>query len=353
MKRANGQGSIEKRKGRSKPWAARATTGWENGKQKKVLIGYFATKKEAQAALNKVTKSGLSKVSGLYSATVSDLFSRYMDFKKATVSGRDGVSEKTFQSYENGYRRIEPIHSRSLRSLTVDEIQHVINEIVEAGYSKSSINNARMVLNQLYLYAIPRGAADNNLMPYISIRLPKSSPTMRFSSGELETLWANRNFPGVDVTLSMIYTATRPAELLGLQINKFFPEESIVIGGIKTDAGKNRIIPIHHRILPFFLSNVGNRKDGNIFLNEFGRPLTVNYFSKQVFRSIKESLKLNDELTPRSCRKTGISLMVETKGISADVRTQIAGHADVRVEEEHYIEVEGRKLCEAINRIRI
>ena len=45
--------------------------------------------------------------------------------------------------------------------------------------------------------------------------------------------------------------------------------------------------------------------------------------------------------------------MVETKGISTDVRTQIAGHADVRVEEEHYIEVEGRKLCEAINKIQI
>lgn len=54
MRRANGSGSVYKLSGkRRKPWIARITTGWaEDGKQQMKTIGTYATKKEAQAALD-------------------------------------------------------------------------------------------------------------------------------------------------------------------------------------------------------------------------------------------------------------------------------------------------------------
>ena len=60
MKRANGTGMIFKIKGgsRRKPWRVRITVGWEfnelTGKSKQIIktLGYYATRREAEMALN-------------------------------------------------------------------------------------------------------------------------------------------------------------------------------------------------------------------------------------------------------------------------------------------------------------
>ena len=54
MKRANGAGSVYKLGGkRRKPWIARFTTGYDDqGNQTRLTIGTYATKKEAQTALD-------------------------------------------------------------------------------------------------------------------------------------------------------------------------------------------------------------------------------------------------------------------------------------------------------------
>lgn len=52
MRRPNGGGAIYKLSGnRRRPWAIRITTGWENGKQKYKMLGYYESKEEAEMAL--------------------------------------------------------------------------------------------------------------------------------------------------------------------------------------------------------------------------------------------------------------------------------------------------------------
>ena len=52
MKNANGEGSVYKLKGkRRKPWVVSVTVGYEEGKQKRKVLGTFLTKKEAQIEL--------------------------------------------------------------------------------------------------------------------------------------------------------------------------------------------------------------------------------------------------------------------------------------------------------------
>lgn len=44
--------------------------------------------------------------------------------------------------------------------------------------------------------------------------------------------------------------------------------------------------------------------------------------------------------------------MAENREISDSIRIKIAGHADVAVEEKHYIEMESKRLREAINKLQ-
>ena len=62
----------------------------------------------------------------------------------------------------------------------------------------------------------------------------------------------------------MIYTGLRPTELLEILTENVHLEEKYMIGGIKTDAGKDRIIPLNDKIIPLIKNRYEpNRKTEN------------------------------------------------------------------------------------------
>ena len=77
-----------------------------------------------------------------------------------------------------------------------------------------------------------------------------------------------------------------------------------------------------------------------------------SYIREKMLKPRLDDFGLNKSLTPRSCRKTGISLIAENSSISDSIRIKIAGHTDVAVEEKHYIEMESKRLREAINKLQ-
>lgn len=82
----------------------------------------------------------------------------------------------------------------------------------------------------------------------------------RYSDEEIKTLWSKLyEINNVDIILIMIYTGLRPTELLEILTENVHLEEKYMIGGIKTDAGNDRIIPLNDKIIPL----IKNRYDPN------------------------------------------------------------------------------------------
>lgn len=65
---------------------------------------------------------------------------------------------------------------------------------------------------------------------------------------KLEKGWQTAT--GWDACYVLCYTGLRVSELC--QLTKFFygPKEKVLRGGLKTDAGKDRLIPVHPKIQP-------------------------------------------------------------------------------------------------------
>ena len=105
----------------------------------------------------------------------------------------------------------------------------------------------------------------------------------RYSDEEIKTLWSKLyEINNVDIILIMIYTGLRPTELLEIQTENVHLDEKYMVGGMKTEAGKDRIIPLNDKIIPL----VKNRYDANQkYLPHDGR---------HTFASLMDSAGAND-----------------------------------------------------------
>ena len=91
-------------------------------------------------------------------------------------------------------------------------------------------------------------------------------------------------------------------------------EEGVFVGGVKTDAGKNRIVPIHSSIKGFVEQMNG------VFLcgkseSQFRRDM----------KTVLEKIGVRT-LTPHSCRHT-FHRLLEREGVSEADRKRLMGHS--------------------------
>lgn len=70
-----------------------------------------------------------------------------------------------------------------------------------------------------------------------------------FTNDEVQKLWNNVDkVKYVDVLLIQCYSGWRPQELGLIELKNVNLKEGIITGGMKTDAGKERVVPIHPKI---------------------------------------------------------------------------------------------------------
>lgn len=95
------------------------------------------------------------------------------------------------------------------------------------------------------------------------------------------------------------------------------------VGGIKTDAGKNRPVPIHPLIYPIFVKYY-NKNGETIFCNEEGKKMSARTYREKKFAVALETLKMR-ALTPYSCRHTFATMLNRVNAPSANIQ-KLIGH---------------------------
>ena len=121
----------------------------------------------------------------------------------------------------------------------------------------------------------------------------------------------------------MIYTGLRPTELLEIQTENVHLDEKYMVGGMKTEAGKDRIIPLNDKIIPL----VKNRYDANkkyLINNKFGNHYTYGTYMNGNFNTCMVKLKMKH--LPHDGRHTFASLM-DSAGANDVCIKLIMGHS--------------------------
>ncbi|MCI6915143.1 MAG: hypothetical protein MR799_06665 [Lachnospiraceae bacterium] len=123
-------------------------------------------------------------------------------------------------------------------------------KVIEASAgTKSRMKN---IINEMYDYAVEHEIVfENYAREFIldksimeELRKPQKEVKI-FTKQEEEILWDDFQFEETDMILISLYSGLRPKELAELKIRNIDLEFGTMQGGLKSDAGKDRIIPIH------------------------------------------------------------------------------------------------------------
>lgn len=372
-RRTKGTGSIYIRKdNKSKPYAAASSV---TGKQ--VYLGAFATKREAENALKDYE---YNPVNG-FNMTLEQLHDKWVKTKAYKKLGKSVKS-----NYASAWIKLEPLHKRKFRDLRTSDYQYIIDyydnphhevgadgklkyldkngkgtykvtntpKICE-GLGYSALHKVKCLLTTLYTFAMKEDIVNKDYATFIELPEQEETTATRFTEVQLELIKQNIcKVPYMDYIYIMCYVNFRVSEFLELTPDRYKVTDSGVhyfVGGKKTDAGKDRIVPIHPKIQQLVQSCINNNGE-TIFCrihegSEFGKAMNKDYFLKYCFRPAMQAIGLGDEYTPHSCRRT-FSTRMSAAGAREEDIIALMGHTDYKVDIDHYIIQEVDTLYNAI-----
>ena len=343
MRLPSGYGGIVKLKGnRRKPYQVRLTKGFtDEGKQIYMYLGYYARRGEALEALAEYNSSPYDITRE--TITFAEVYKKWSNeyFKK--------VSSSSIERYSNAYRKYcKSLYKMRFKDIRLTHLQAVIDNCGMAHPTRASIKTLFAVLTR---FAMKNDIVDKDYAQYVDVGQREGKINRKpFTQEEIDKLFKYVDtFDYLDTILIMIYSGLRVGEMLDLRIENIHLEERYMVGGSKTEAGKNRIIPINKKIEPFIRKYYEKNKDKEfLIINSLGRPMGYSNYRREKFDNIMEKLKM--EHKPHDARHTFASLM-DSAGANKLCIKRIIGHSSQDITEDIYTHKTLEELIEAIDLI--
>ena len=298
MRLPNGYGGVSKLSGnRRKPYVARITVSYrDTGTPIYKTLGYFAKKKEALQELAEYNKTKYNIDQN--KLTFAEIYKDWSD------SHYKEISQSAINGYKMAYKKCAKIHNIRFADIRATHLQNVINEDCKTYSIRKSV---RVLLNVLYKYAINNDIVEKQYSKCIEIGKPiKVYEKIPFSDEEIEQIWNNKDT--INTVLILIYTGMRINELLQIENAKINFEERYMIGGEKTEAGKDRVIPISKKILPLIKARY-NPDNKYLITDEQGKPISYYAYKKYIWEPVMEQLNLPNPHTPHTTRHTTATML--------------------------------------------
>ncbi len=362
--RGNGQGCAYQRPGQ-RSWTVEVVVGWKypNGdvtKPKRPVRktrGGFRTKKEALDYVDKLQKQGDKRVR----MSMEEL---YLAWEKH-YSTRVGKS--TMDGYYYAYQHFAPLHGTYVDLITAEDLQQCMNEC-DAG--KRTHENMRCVANLLWKYAIDTNVLDRNVAANLFTGKGKSVQREPITEEEeliIKSAIGKKRY--AEFVFCMIYLGYRPSEFLGLRKDQLFcasvkTDDNEIdiwyfVNGQKTDAGRDRVVPVPDEILPIIMDRIFvpgtdlvfpqykfNRKNPPEFVGF--KQMTHDFFNKHVFKPMMAELGIAENKTPYSTRHSYADKLKNASGSEKD-RASLIGHSRYSFTVDKYQSSHIKDLYEIVN----
>ena len=300
MRNPNKYGSVVKLSGnRRRPFMVRSGVyGYDDrGYPLFDIIGYTSTREEGNIMLAEYNRDpwDVDKAK----ITLQGLFDLWKE-KKAPKLG-DSNRASLFSAFKHCSKLVN-IPYKKIRSY---QMQDAIDGCGRGYSTQASIKNLWGHLDRfaLELDIITRCYSDL----LTSDPIPETTRD-RFSDEDIKTIWMHADEPWVDTLLIFIYSGWRITELLTLKKADVDLNAGTMFGGVKTKAGKQRVVPIHSLIRPYIEQRM--TEPGEYLISYNGKKCSESKY-REIWKGIMESFGI--QKTPHECRHTLESLLDSAK----------------------------------------
>ena len=338
MKRANGTGSIYKKRNKNlrKPYYAVITTGYtSSGKAIRKTIGTFAKAKEAHEALVQFTTGVAINTDKI---KFKDVWSMMIEEKK-----RIRVSINT--SFKMAATRLTPIWNMEIQHVKTIQLQSLFDDMTDL--STASMKVIKSLLTSTFDVAMKNDYVQKNYAKLVILpKREKTDPIHKsYSESDLRILWSHADNEIARLILVYIYTGLRPVELLHIKIDDVHLKERYMVGGVKTKAGINRQIPIAECIYPFVMEMY---KKGAFSESKLLGAGKETYWLRRKTDKLCKDLNITRHAA-HDTRHTFITL-ASNYGMDDKILKMIVGHAFSNdVTKSVYVHKNIKQLIDAVN----
>ena len=223
--------------------------------------------------------------------------------------------------------------------------------------NKRTKENMKALAGLMYKYAVPRGYAELNLGQYLIVSGEFGAARESFTQEQIERIRdAVSIIPFADYIYAMCYLGFRPSELLALSVDNYDANKKTLTGGAKTEAGKNRVVPISPKIQSIIDRLYAGKASGALFCDEKGNQFSYDRFRDAVFYPTLEAVGIENPMvngihkySPHTCRHTFATLMKKVVAPDKD-KMKLIGHASPEML-RYYQDVNLEDLKKIINAI--
>ena len=311
---------------------------------------YFPTYKEAYEALLKYHKDPFDLND---STTIEELHTKWIE----------KIKEKA-KNYSPAWKYCSPIYDLSVRELRPKHIKSCITD----GVPPTIRPLIKIMFNLMLDYAVEYELVDRNCARSFEISSDINNEIeenkkehMSFADEEISKMVSSVGvIPEIDLILIQCYMGWRPRELCLLRLEDVNLDKNYIIGGLKTEAGKGRIVPIHPYIKPFIEARYEQAKLlGPEYLcqvklvTKTGKEsfIPVKYQKyRSIFDNMLETLQLNQEHRPHDPRKHFVTMAKKYKLDEYAIK-RIVGHRIDDITEAVYTDRDPEWLYQEVCKI--
>lgn len=270
------------------------------------------------------------------------------------------VDPDTFGCYRAAFAYFKTLNDSTIREITAGELQKCLDDCPRGHRTHQ---NMKVTAGLLWAYAIDHNYAEKNVTANLYIGKGASVQREPLTDLEVEKI---RKQIGKDryaaYVYALCYLGYRPGEMLEIKKDQVTDHNGtlFITEGKKTDAGRDRIVPVHEKIRPIieqqlklegtdylFPMHIYNRK------GEFKgyKVMTDNYFNKFAFRPLADRLKIPKNKVPYSARHTFSDKLKDAEGTDK-VKASLIGHSDYKFTQKKYQSTNLDELKTAMDSIK-
>lgn len=344
MRLPNGFGTVYKLPGnRRRPWIARKTAKRKKGEPAQYLtIGYYETREEAMEDLIAYNKKPIGKARNKTLQELYDGWSR-RHYRALTKSAQNG--------YRAAWNRLKVLADEEVRDIRRSDLQEIVEKMIDKGLSRSTMEKFKTLGVMLWEEAMGDDIVDRNYASLITLPPARKAKKPTFTDLEVKTIenLAESGDIWAQTAMILLYTGMRVGEMVILTRFNVDLDNWVITGGIKTDAGEDRPVPVHDKIkgyIKYWYDTGGPR-----LIHRDGQPISVHYYRASIFYPLLERAEIKrGKRTPHSTRHTFATMLDRAKVNTKHIQ-DLMGHSDYATTANTYTHPEIEELRKSISAI--